>query len=493
MTITKKIRAIFITAAMMLTLILILIPMPVAFADDPSIDEQFNLESGGTYYFDLSAQGIPGNINPELPDTSLKWVPFTYVGTVNAYSLNGTSSGDAGASSTAPVYRKSMFVADYNASTFGAWHEYAQAGLIYGKNYQSGGIPYNLRSLSTGNSSIDGQGSPATNEWDQILNKDMGYIKHLGIFSWGQDTSTSRIDYRSKRGKGSARSYSSSFNLGCDNINGLRPALEITKNYGPTYLKTITYDMNGNGTLGNKSLTSATVIVDGRYNSMPPLPAITEANGFNYTGAGKPGWYYEDTFYEPGTEVDLPSGAVLKAGCKVDSEQLNLPIGTYYFDLSTQNIPGTKNTAQPDSSLKWVPFTYAGTVNAYSRTSAGASTDQTVAVNKRSLFVADYNVTKAVSWDELNNADLIFGKAFSKDGANYLLRSLSAGSNITGTGESLRGLPLTNEWDQILNKDIDYIKNTSEMYSWGQDTNLSEGGKRYLRGYQSPPRGVWTD
>ena len=494
MTITKKIRVIFITAAMLLTLILVLTPMPVAFADEKGPEDvYYSLDPGGTYYFDLSAQGIPGHINPNLPDTSLKWVPFTYAGTVCAYSLDGSSHGKAGASSSAVATPRTLFVADYNVSTYATWHEYGMAGLIYGKQYDSRDLSYDIRSLSTGNSYVDGQGSPATNEWDQILTKNMGYIKNLGTFSWGQDTATYMDIFRSQRGGSSPRSYYRSFYSGCDDANGLRPALMVTKRINAGYygLKAITFDMNGNGTLGNKSLTSATVIVNG-YNSTVTLPAITEANGFNYTGPGKPGWYYEGTYYEPETQISLPTGAVLRAGCK-DSEQLNLPIGTYYFDLSTQNIPGTKNTALPDSNLKWVPFTYAGTVNAYSRTSAGASTDETVSVNKRSLFVADYNVTKAVSWDELNNTGLIFGKAFSKDGASYLLRSLSAGSNITGTGEGLRGLPLTNEWDQILNKDMNYIKNTSEMYSWGQDTNLSEGGKRYLRGYQSSPRGVWTD
>nr|WP_320024146.1 putative Ig domain-containing protein [uncultured Acetobacterium sp.] len=496
MTIIKKIRVIFIIAAMLLTLILILIllPMSVAFADEKGPEDvYYSLNPGGTYYFDLSAQGIPGKINPNLPDTSLKWVPFTYAGTVRAYSLDGTSNGNAGASSSAVATPRTLFVADYNVSTYAAWIEYAQAGLIFGKQYDSRGLSYDIRSLSTGNSYVDGQGSPATNEWDQILNKNISYIKNSGTVSWGQDTSTYRTDYRSQRGGVSTRSYDRSFYSGSEDENGFRPALMVTKriNAGTYGLKAITYDMNGNGTLGSKSLTSATVIVNG-YEDTVTLPAITEANGFNYTGPGKPGWYYEGTFYEPETQISLPTGAVLRVGCKVGSEQLNLPIGTYYFDLSTQNIPGTKNTAQPDSSLKWVPFTYAGTVNAYSRTSTGASTDLNVSVNKRSLFVADYNVTKVVSWDELNNAGLIFGKAFSKDGANYLLRSLSAGSNITGTGESLRGLPSTNEWDQILNKDRGYIKNTSEMYSWGQDTNLSNGWERYLRGYQSSPRGVWT-
>ena len=51
------------------------------------IDEQFTLTPGGRYYFDLSALGIPGTVNSNLPDATLHYVPFTYVGTVDAYSM----------------------------------------------------------------------------------------------------------------------------------------------------------------------------------------------------------------------------------------------------------------------------------------------------------------------------------------------------------------------------------------------------------------------
>ena len=50
-------------------------------------------------------------------------------------------------------------------------------------------------------------------------------------------------------------------------------------------------------------------------------------------------------------------------------EQFSLtPGGRYYFDLSAMNIPGTVNGDLPDSTLHYVPFTYAGTVNAYKLT-----------------------------------------------------------------------------------------------------------------------------
>ena len=158
---------------------------------------------------------------------------------------------------------------------------------------------------------------------------------------------------------------------------------------------------------------------------------------------------------------------------KQADEQFTLAPGyTYYFDLSAMGIPGTVNGSLPDSTLHYVPFTYAGTVDAYKLTSETATTEEYAQQNKypHSLFVADYAVTHTVSWDDLNTAGLIFGKDYAAGGVDYTLRAPSVGSGRTYSGESQRGTPLSNEWDKILDKDSGYIKNWSERSSWGQDT-----------------------
>ena len=142
------------------------------------------------------------------------------------------------------------------------------------------------------------------------------------------------------------------------------------------------------------------------------------------------------------------------------AEQFSLtPGGRYYFDLSAMNIPGKVNGSLPDSTLHYVPFTYAGTVDAYKLTSATATTEEYAQQNKyaHSLFVADYNVTHTVSWDDLNNEGLIFGKGYVAGGVDYTLRAPSAGSDSTGSYDSERGTPQSNEWDTILVKDNGYI------------------------------------
>ena len=104
-------------------------------------------------------------------------------------------------------------------------------------------------------------------------------------------------------------------------------------------------------------------------------------------------------FYAPGDSV--PADVTKLTAQFALSEQFSLkPGGTYYFDLSSANIPGTANGSLPDSTLHYV-LTYAGTIEAYKLTSAMATTEEYAQQNKypHSLFVADYAVTHTVSWN----------------------------------------------------------------------------------------------
>ena len=176
-------------------------------------------------------------------------------------------------------------------------------------------------------------------------------------------------------------------------------------------------------------------------------------------------------------------------------EQFSLtPGGTYYFDLSGASIPGTANSGNsygaaslPDTSLHYVPFTYAGTIEAYKLTSAMATTEEYAEQNKypHSLFVADYAVTHTISWGDLNTKGLIFGKNYASGGVDYTLRAPSVGSKSTGSGASQRIVPQSNEWDTMLNKNSGYIQNWNGMYSWGQDTVSIDASSRAVRGCYS--------
>ena len=211
-----------------------------------------------------------------------------------------------------------------------------------------------------------------------------------------------------------------------------------------------------------------------------------------------PGDYTMKVFseqYNGDCKTDLASAfADVTLTVESQPEQFTLASGgRYYFDLSAMDIPGTVNSNLPDSTLHYVPFTYVGTVNAYKLTSEMATTEEYAQKNKypHSLFIADYAVTHTVSWDDLNTAGLIFGKNYASGGVDYTLRTPSVGSDCTGLDDSQRGVPQSNEWDRILNKDSSYIKNWNGIYSWGQDTTRYNSSLRAVRGYDSGRR--WND
>ena len=188
----------------------------------------------------------------------------------------------------------------------------------------------------------------------------------------------------------------------------------------------------------------------------------------------------------------LPTAAF--AAGEIEEQFTLTPGGRYYFDLSAMDIPGTVNSGNsfgmvslPDTSLHYVPFTYAGTIEAYKLTSMMATTEAYAQQYKyaHSLFVADCVVTRTISWGDLNGAGLIFGKDYVAGGVDYTLRAPSVGSNYTGSGYSDPGVPQSNEWDTMLNKNIGYIQNWDIIYSWGQDVFSGGVLHRAVRGYYS--------
>ena len=468
---------------------------PMLLAND-SPDEQFSLTPGGTYYFDLSGASIPGTANSgnsngaaSLPDTSLHYVPFTYAGTIEAYKLtSATATTEEYAQQN--KYPHSLFVADYAVTHTVSWDDLNTKGLIFGKNYASGGVDYTLRAPSVGSnytgSGNSERGVPQSNEWDTMLNKDSGYIQNWNeMYSWGQDTVSDDASSRAFRGYVSARGYGWDASSRRDASYGFRPVLEVLNpdTLGSGGMKVVTLDLGG-GTLGGSSDAIYIIVKTGSEFTAPASGGLTRPDGdtgsyFMWLGSnGK--------LYAPGDNV--PADVTKLTAQFTLSEQFSLKPGDkYYFDLSGANIPGTANGSLPDSTLHYVPFTYAGTVDAYKLTSAMATTEEYAQQNKyaHSLFVADYAVTRKVSWDDLNTKSLIFGKDYVAGGVGYTLRAPSAGSKSTGSGDSQRGTPQSNEWDTMLNKDSGYIQNWNGMFSWGQDAYSGDASSRAIRGYVS--------
>ena len=479
----KRILSILLLCCMVLTLL-----PTAAFAAD-KFNEQFILDPGSKYYFDLSAAGIPGTVNDALPDKTMGYVPFTYAGTVDSYKLTSemaTTEEDAEQNQ----YPHSLFVADFAVTHTVNWNALNDASLIFGKNYAAGGVDYMLRAPSAGSDSTGSgdseHGTPQSNEWDRILDKSDGYIKNWsGIYSWGQDTSNMESGRRAVRGYNSTRNWYDNNATSSDPILGFRPVLEILNpgTLGADGLKAVTLDLGG-GKLGGSSEEIQIIVKKGSEFTAPASDGLTRPDGnagsyFQWLGS-------DGKLYAPGESV--PADVIKLTAQFVPPEQFNLaPGGVYYFDLSGVGIPGTVNDALPDNTLHYVPFTYAGTVDAYKLTSEMATTEEYAEQKKypHSLFVADYAVAYAASWDHLNAIDMIFGKDYAAGGVDYTLRAPSEGSDYTGSGDSERGTPQSNEWDRLLDKDDGYIKNWNGIFSCGQDTVIRLSWRRRVRGHYS--------
>ena len=469
------------------------VPMPAA-------TEQFpTLTPGETYWFDLSGADIPGRVNTgtiyntvAVPDTTLHWVPFTYVGTINAYKLTSAQATTDEYADT-NKYDHSLFVADYDVQVV-SWSALDTKDLIFGKDYTSGGVSYTMRAPSAGSASTGSvRATPQSNEWDMILNKSDGYIKNRNGYSWGQDISSSDTLKRALRGGYLWNTWDSNY---ATYGYSFRPVLELPApdQLSPDSLKVVTLDLNGGkaGTTNTAQSGPAKIVVKSG-------DSFTAPSGEGLTAPQETGklfkfssWEDSDGMtYRPGE--DIPSTVTkLTAQWVAVEEQLPAltPGETYWFDLSGAGIPGTVNSKVPDTTLHWVPFTYAGTIYAYKLTSAQATTDEYANQNKydHSLFIADYNVTNKVSWNDLNGEDLIFGEAYTSGSVSYTMRAPSVGSDYTGSDDNIRGLPQSNEWDMILNKSDGYIKNWGR-YSWGQDTYSFNPSNRAVRGDDSARHG----
>ena len=192
--------------------------------------------------------------------------------------------------------------------------------------------------------------------------------------SWGQDTSRDIASRRAVRGYYSARRWLHNRASNSYPSLGFRPVLEVLDpdTLSSDGLKAVTLDLGG-GKLGNSSEDIQIIVKTGSELTAPASGGLTRPDGntgsyFMWLGSnGK--------LYAPGDNV--PADVTKLTAQFALSEQFSLkPGGVYYFDLSGAGIPGTVNDALPDSTMHYVPFTYAGTVDAYKLTSEMATTEE---------------------------------------------------------------------------------------------------------------------
>ena len=295
-----------------------------AFADvtltvEEGVEEQFTLTPGGRYYFDLSALGIPGAVNSTLDggtqtDGTLHYVPFTYVGTIDAYSMKSAADTDT------QSYEHSLFIADYNVTHFVSWDALNEKGLIFGKTYASGSINYTMRAPSAGtayNGHYGESGIPANNEWDMILKKagqdsednTTGYIKNWWpMASWGQDSWSERTQNRTLRGYTSAHfCYSHPANDSIADL-GYRPVLELPTDLAADSLKVV--ELITDGHMPGETYNCINIIVKkGESFKAPSAEGLPLSDGIS---ADTPMWWVDENlnFYKPGDTVPADVSAL---------------------------------------------------------------------------------------------------------------------------------------------------------------------------------------
>ena len=224
----------------------------------------------------------------------------------------------------------------WNWSHTVSWDELNAGRLIFGRDYAAGGVDYILRAPSVGSGRIGSaesqRGTPPSNEWDRILDKNDGYIKNwFGMYSWGQDTLSTSASDRAARGYFPPGGWSSAPASHQDAVAGFRPVLEVLNpgSLGSDGLKAVTLDLGG-GKLGDES--SIQIIVEtGSVFTAPASDGLTRPDGNtgNYFM-----WRDNDgQLYAPG---DYVPADVTKLTAQFNlPEQFTLaPGGTYYFDLS---------------------------------------------------------------------------------------------------------------------------------------------------------------
>ena len=443
-----------------------------------NVQEQFSLEPGERYYFDLSKKGLytaseirRGKVYKDLPDRTLHYVPFTYAGAVDAYVLNSNAANVAASAAEASAttdpnaqygytYKHSLFIADYILKNEVSWKglNMNKRGWIFGKRYTSNGILYTMRAPTMGSSYDEEDGvMPENNEWDAIADKNSGYIKNwANVYAWGQDSDGKYRLNKAVRGLRKLRGWWNRSQGTSTRVYGYRPVLEVKNadDLGPEALKVVTLQLEEASVGGKNSI--KIIVLNGQSFTAPSCEGLTVAEGYDRASFR---WKDSDgNLYAPGDSVPA-TVTELKAQWSV-TEQFSLePGGTYYFDLSAAG------------GSHYQAFTYVGTVGAY-RTVKDSENNEHSGNDPHTLFVSESITRWRVPWHALNGEGLIFGKAYESNGVGYAMRAPTGGNGGRGN----------NEWDRILDKNETYIKGGFGWGNWCQDKRDKSGLSYTLRG-----------
>ena len=124
--------------------------------------------------------------------------------------------------------------------------------------------------------------------------------------------------------------------------------------------------------------------------------------------------------------------------------------------------------------------------------------------NNKKFLICDRNVLKGISWDELNNQNLVFGKVVIIEGQKYILRLLKGGNKKNDdvdnewnryivNDDNILGLPISAESDKsdkINNNSLDKLNGeNNSLWHWVDMCSLTQNIKKekscIIRGFYS--------
>ena len=116
-------------------------------------------------------------------------------------------------------------------------------------------------------------------------------------------------------------------------------------------------------------------------------------------------------------------------------------------------------TMTPDKAINWVPV--------------------------NGLLIADRCLLARISWDDLNDQGLVFGREIQLCGFRFWARLLKVGNCEC----------VPNEWDSALDVvgENDDLWHWEDMFFWGQETVLTDASSRAYRGYRSARLWSWNN
>ncbi len=412
------------------------------------------LVEGETYYFDLTSlisrgatpseavigtgdNAVSASVGTRLPDKTYTHVPFTYLGTKVSYNMTEVSNTPSQSNSQDDF--RSFFIANYDVVETVSWNELHANNLILGSAL---GANFTVMAPTIEDYSVN------KSHWTHAGLVVPNYIENsmsggnATSYVWGQQGNGNYANtYHFAQERITEIAADSQFGL-------FRPVIQTAAIADDTY-KVMTLDLNGNS-IGSETALKVVYVGD-NYTAISTVDPVGKTFASWNTAADGGGTTYAAGESVPSTVATLyaqyTDGTVSQQTYLEDG-------GEYYFDLSeilelpsgfrvitkedTDSAQQAHDIFLPDYSLNFTPFYYFAPEQSYHYESYTDDEGGTKTEGQRDLFVSKYALVNNVSWNSLDDANLVYGTPFEE---NLIMRLASGGAS---------GGDAASEWDMLV-------------------------------------------